>query len=633
MGYIKESSFSEDINVILVDGINQIFKLDERFLYKRFNRKIVGFVSNEMHFVFNDKFIADNPSYLKYLLKYEDKDGNVIENFAFQRVEEMRFIDANIAPYHAQHFGIYDIYGVEKLGEILLNNKLRCKYGERLYRFGVLSDIHFEYEEGNASSPAYGYMEASSHAEDDYIHALSFFEKKENVDFTCACGDLGIDKNDGDGKDWKRFATALTEYHQSKPFYTCRGNHDSQPNSNVNVSDWWKYTFREVNNENEVVYQDSASTNNFYFNYGNDTFIFLCAEDVYGSNMSMSEGNRTWFNNVMRNELNGKRRFVFMHFPFFQKAGNLADAAPTLYGGGNTVFRSGTGETRMERCYNVFNPLQNDNKQDVWFNGHTHYDLRCQRHSRKANVTNLDSDNDNVQGAWNVHVPSCAYPRAVTYSLSGNNETSVVSLYDSFKNSQGIIVDVYENFIDVRGIHFKDMSHIDMSDVDYVKKEDILVKQNADLNGITNLDDDYVEITFNHTEEKYFITSKNYPTDEDGNILKPSYVAAKIVFEDVKIFNNERNEVTKAFFSDGIMTKRLGIWVGGNYRTLNTDCDAFLDSQWVQLINSIGGKDEPNLGFPFYVHLKMKIKYIDDTDARIKYLPIANYRLDNNRVN
>ena len=52
------------------------------------------------------------------------------------------FMEQNVAPYAAKKIGVYNASG-ERVGSIPLGT-FKPNYGERLYRFGVLSDVHNE---------------------------------------------------------------------------------------------------------------------------------------------------------------------------------------------------------------------------------------------------------------------------------------------------------------------------------------------------------------------------------------------------------------------------------------------------------------------------------------------------------
>lgn len=86
----------------------------------------------------------------------------------------------------------------------------------------------------------------------------------------------------------------------------------------------------------------------------------------------------------------------------------------------------------------------------IWFNGHSHWKWYLQQWEEKANVWPLT--NENRTSSWCVHVPSCASP---IDSSVGNPSLSSTRVSMSGQ-SEGAIVDVYEDYVDIRAICFKD---------------------------------------------------------------------------------------------------------------------------------------------------------------------------------
>lgn len=85
------------------------------------------------------------------------------------------FIKTNVAPYAASQIGVYNSNG-ERVGSIPLGT-FKPAYGERLYRFGIISDVHNEENQ-------------NSENQNDLRNALNFFNQKEDIEFTCITGDL-----------------------------------------------------------------------------------------------------------------------------------------------------------------------------------------------------------------------------------------------------------------------------------------------------------------------------------------------------------------------------------------------------------------------------------------------------------
>ena len=76
-------------------------------------------------------------------------------------------------------------------------------------------------------------------------------------------------------------------------------------------------------------------------------------------------------------------------------------------------------------------------KNVVWFHGHSHMDFDSQEDCQYANY-------DRMFGCHSVHIPSLAHPRDY-------KENAYVNVYSE---SEGYVVDVYENHIVLRGRDF-----------------------------------------------------------------------------------------------------------------------------------------------------------------------------------
>jgi hypothetical protein len=87
------------------------------------------------------------------------------------------FINENVAPYSANSIGVFNSDG-ELVGKIPLDN-FKPEYNERIFRFGILSDVH----NNNADSQ-------SNEDIADFENALTYLNNNESVDMTCICGDI-----------------------------------------------------------------------------------------------------------------------------------------------------------------------------------------------------------------------------------------------------------------------------------------------------------------------------------------------------------------------------------------------------------------------------------------------------------
>lgn len=133
------------------------------------------------------------------------------------------FISENIAPSTADHLAVYDSNG-DRLGAIELGSLTTDYTSEKLYSFGILSDVH------NSTT-------VQSENTLDMQRAGEWFDQNEDIDFVACCGDV---TEQGTEADFQLFQTNVQTYF-TVPFYTCTGNHDCT-SSGLNETNWTTYT-------------------------------------------------------------------------------------------------------------------------------------------------------------------------------------------------------------------------------------------------------------------------------------------------------------------------------------------------------------------------------------------------------
>lgn len=197
----------------------------------------------------------------------------------------------------------------------------------------------------------------------------------------------------------------------------------------------------------------------------------------------------------------------------------------------------------------------------IWFSGHSHWKWYLQNYEAQANVWPVT--NINRTTAWCVHVPSCASP---IDSNVGNSSLSSNRVSMSGE-SEGAIVDVYEDYIDIRAISFKDAddteyntkylpigqyrlytapaSSSDSSEDDgYVYVTSSMVTENAaKTSGVTISVDDTshdVTLTFSNISQGVLIT--------DGNIASTSTV--NVYFDSITFGDDTAASTNKIGFYD-----------------------------------------------------------------------------------
>lgn len=426
---------------------------------------------------------------------------------------DLNYIKHNITPYAVNKIGIYDSNN-NLIGAVSIDN-IKPTYKERLYRFGVLSDVHQNTNTKAEPGP-------------DFENALKVFNEKESVNFTCICGD--ITENSNIDVELTNYKLYVNNFSPNTPVYTTTGNHDC----GISTSDWVNYT-----GHNKTFKID--------YNYNKDHFIFLgmSAWSLGSSGTPYSNEDIDQLESWLE-QYKDDRCFVFTHLFFPERAGNFKYAYPS----GNWL-----GGEQLERLMS----LNSVYKNVYWFSGHSHWKWYLQQHQQNANVYGK-------QCAWNIHIPSCASPIDSFYKGPGlGNNGTAWSRESQYYESEGAIIDVYEDYIEVRGVSFKQNGNddykllyipcaqyrltpgggdddiftditdeIDYSTVGYVKASDFI--QNPEKNDVPvmpiDLDNNYIEVRFNNAKQ-------GLECQPDNFIEYPS--AIYLYVEDVQYYTAKNN--------------------------------------------------------------------------------------------
>ena len=440
------------------------------------------------------------------------------------------FINSNVAPYSAAAIGIFNSNG-ELINKIKIDG-FKPSYTDRLFRFGILSDVH----NNNADSQ-------SNEDIADLANALSVLNSIESVNMTCICGDI---TQGGRPAQFAVYRDTVSTNSPNTPVYTTTGNHDCPSSGGLLDTDLEPYTGNAKTFE--IIKQIGGKSVPFLF-------LGMNLYSLGDTGTPYLDSDLDWLEEKLE-EYRNERVFVITHLFFPTKAGNFKQIYPsTNWLGGSQLERL---QAMNERYLNA-----------IWFSGHSHWKWYLQKYEDKANVYRSYDDNGNPTCGWTVHIPSCASP------IDSNGVSSRVS---NPLESEGGIVDVYNDYIVLRGIVFKkegdseytnkyepiaqyklDTTLItipalvpeepetpvepDNSSEGYVRAEHFdlnTAKANGDLALIENLPDDYVQITFTQNNQSYWVRSESWSTSatsclirvedlivEDGNgnvITKPDYV-------------------------------------------------------------------------------------------------------------
>lgn len=285
---------------------------------------------------------------------------------------------------------VYLYSGNKLVGKIKTGSIKMPALGNKLYAFGALADIHIQRATGTT----------------DFQKALTYLNEVEKVSFICIAGDLGVN---GTTTEFEQYAQYINTYSPNTPVYECTGNHDVETTM-ATVDGLKTYT---------------GHTLYYSFTQGNDVFIFFGMSGWPSKTGTIFEQSALqWLYEVLEINRN-KRCFVFEHCPRFDGSGLPYPDAPEPTGNLLSYPEGQVFQSLMEHYTNV-----------VWFHGHTHSKFVCQVDCAYANY-------DRMFGCHSVHIPSLQS----TKYYNGDWVTE-----DG--NSEGYVVDVYENYIVLRGRNF-----------------------------------------------------------------------------------------------------------------------------------------------------------------------------------
>lgn len=307
--------------------------------------------------------------------------------------EYNKLILQNIAPSGTKKIGLYNKNGDRIVGIPIayLAFPKPSVSGQKLYSFGALSDVHYQNTKAEAS--------------EDFQRALTYLNDTEKVDFICICGDL---TDNGTSDELTEYRNAVDTYSPNTPVYAIMGNHDARGG-----------LFESI---------EQYTGNPYYYSIEqkNDVFIFVGAIADWNTEIFSIEELQWLYETLEANR--NKRCFVFQHYRPEDGCGN----ALGIY--------SRTYDDWDGYCAEVFESLMKHYQNVILFHGHSHLKLYMQEYDELANY-------DNVFGCHSVHIPSIAVPRDINGAV---NPPRV----DVYADSEGYVVDVYENGIHLRGRDF-----------------------------------------------------------------------------------------------------------------------------------------------------------------------------------
>ena len=287
-------------------------------------------------------------------------------------------------------------------------------YGQHLYSFGAISDLHV----------------AINTWDTDFQEALTYFNDKENIAFTCIAGDI---TNGGKEEYFQRYKNKKDTYSPNTHVYATNGNHEWD-NTSFNDTLW-------------DTYMDNKRT--CLFTQGNDVFIMLGTEKK-GSAEILPSAEKQWVE-LQLEKYSNCRVFIFCHYFI-----NGTDNGNYAKWDDDNVFSTSNANGQW-----LLGLLQ-QYKNAFYVSGHSHFKFILQELNPKANVCNEYNSNE-IGYLW--HLASITAPRDV---IDGSR-TSILTA-----ESEGVVVDVYENCILFRGRNFVDKKFLPIAQYIIPKTEGTL---------------------------------------------------------------------------------------------------------------------------------------------------------------
>lgn len=340
--------------------------------------------------------------------------------------------DNSIIPQDARGLKIFTLYGTTELpyhGTVYFPEEYAFDDpGTPLYTFPVISDTHAEYLPNNDFYGTYNWP---------LTRALTDIKKFcPSANGVFINGDV---TNNGIENEYKELQKILTNVYGSgsePPVFIANGNHDCWGNSPTQAQELFiKYA---------GTLQTKVAVDKVYYDYwlGTDYhFIFLGDEDTSpnftvnkGLNAIISDTQFTFLDNELQESRNkGARTFVFLHQSLYETVSGTYSDNPW-----NGIGTSGddSNDAIANKFRSIMDKHCSEGDSDIFlFGAHTHCSLDFANNYRPA--TDKLPHNFNTAGIANTK--SDYYNNKVTYF-----------------NSQGYILEVYEDKVVLKGRNFRD---------------------------------------------------------------------------------------------------------------------------------------------------------------------------------
>lgn len=316
-----------------------------------------------------------------------------------------QLIPENIAPPNAQRLAVFK--GGTKVGMVDISRMKPANLGDRLYSFGLVSDLHVD-GAGIGSDTGERLSEA-----------MTFFEG-QGCAFCCHAGDM---TNIGfwyDSADTEIYLAQMAEYksvidaHPKLPMYGICGNHESYNKPIMeNLAELKAYTYRDLY---------------YTMERGDDVFIFI-GQPGGTSYVQRAEWvtELEWLQATLEANRD-KRCFVFEHLTLSDDSGNPQNIHNAYWG----------------ELESTLVGIMQHYKNAMLFHGHSHLDFNEQFKFSYANYST-------GKGFKSIGLPSSSGSRISVDGVLQKNDAALRG---------GYIAEVYQSCVVLKGYYFRDFSAV-----------------------------------------------------------------------------------------------------------------------------------------------------------------------------
>lgn len=370
-----------------------------------------------------EKLSVDMDNYVSYYSEFATVD--VSDGTGSKEIQEFTAIPEGAEKVLAYKYNVL-------VGSTDIPEEKQADYGEKLYSFGALSDLHFNRYNGSLTG---------DDATVTFPNALNFLEKFD-ISLVGMSGDIS---DQGERDSFEKFNRIASEY--DFPVYTCTGNHDV--GGEFSLANWQELINKGAYGTEKADGIEAVAENGLDFVYApestkGDVFLFLSQYQWdYNRPESrlLTDAQLNWLEEQLEKY---KDTTVYLFFHTFLN--NPIEGENLAMGEGNLENNAGK-KYDLPFTYGCadevrFRGLMDKYENVVYFNGHSHWAYDMQEINPNLNIADYDGEY-----ATMVHISSVSSPRRTTPNINDSSENYM-------RSSEGMIVTVYEDKIVLTGCEF-----------------------------------------------------------------------------------------------------------------------------------------------------------------------------------